>query len=256
MKRNMNHKYTELLWVDAYRKMVPYMVKIRTPDAYGSGFVMNYRTIKNGRREIAIATTCHILKHAMDWAELVMVEHTAGDTLYKYKLSPAERYIMVDEAKDIALLAFGEADEPHFPKDFPITIDGNSKDLPPGCPVAWCGFPSIAESSPCFFSGHVSATYATAGDYLVDGVVIHGVSGGPCFIHNGENVIVMGLVSAYYANRSTGEALPGLGLIRSVVPLVDTIEETRKSDAAQKRASAKKSQPPVTARETHTDPVS
>jgi len=240
MKKNINHTYTELLWVDAYRKMVPYMVKIRTPDAYGSGFVMNYRTYEKGRREIAIATACHVIKHARDWDELVMVEHTAGNALFKYRLSPAERIIMVDEEKDIALLAFGEADEQHFPKDFPITIDGKSTDLPPGCPVAWCGFPNIAESSPCFFSGHVSATYATAGDYLVDGVVIHGVSGGPCFIHNGENVIVMGLVSAYYANRITGEALPGLGLIRSVVPLVEAIEETGKSDATHKHTSAKK----------------
>jgi len=232
--------YTELLWVDAYRTIVPYMVKIRTPDAYGSGFVMNYPIFEKSRREIAIATACHVIKHALDWAELVKIEHAAGNTLHTYKLAPTERSIMVDEDKDIALLVFVESDEHHFPKDLPITIDGKSKDLPPGCPVAWCGFPNIAESSPCFFSGHVSATYATAGDYLVDGVVIHGVSGGPCFIHNGEDMIVMGLVSAYYANRSTGEALPGLGLIRSVVPLVEALERERKGNAIHNRASAKK----------------
>jgi len=42
------------------------------------------------------------------------------------------------------------------------------------------------------------------------------------------------------ANRITGEALPGLGLIRSVIPLVEAIEEAGKSDATRKRTSAKK----------------
>ena len=80
MKRN--HMYTELLWVDAYRTIVPYMVKIRTPDAYGSGFVMNYPIFEKSRREIAIATACHVIKHALDWAELVKIEHAAGNTLH------------------------------------------------------------------------------------------------------------------------------------------------------------------------------
>jgi len=222
----------EMCWVDAYRSILPYMVKIRTPNAYGSGFVMNYQLFDNGIRQVAVATAGHVVKHAHDWGEQIMVEYSSEKTLHTYKLVPSERIVVIDDDKDIALLAFPESDEPHFPQRFPDTIDGQA--LPPGSPVGWCGFPNIAESSSCFFSGHISATYASVGDYLVDGVVIHGVSGGPCFTHNGKSLTVMGLVSAYFANRSTGEALPGLGLIRSIVPLVEALASAHKANSRKK----------------------
>jgi hypothetical protein len=46
---------------------------------------------------------------------------------------------------------------------------------------------------------------------LIDGVAINGVSGGPVF-HGptAKDIQIIGCVSAYHANRATGEALPGL----------------------------------------------
>jgi hypothetical protein len=48
---------------------------------------------------------------------------------------------------------------------------------------------------------------------LIDGVAINGVSGGPVFhcpSPNSEEIEIIGCVSAYHANRATGETLPGL----------------------------------------------
>jgi hypothetical protein len=47
--------------------------------------------------------------------------------------------------------------------------------------------------------------------YLIDGVAINGVSGGPVFHCTYSNKAqIIGCVSMYHANRVTGEALPGL----------------------------------------------
>ena len=66
--------------------------------------------------------------------------------------------------------------------------------------------------TPCvFFAGIVSARQANRKAYLIDGVAINGVSGGPVFHYPNPDVVqVIGCVSAYHANRATGETLPGL----------------------------------------------
>jgi hypothetical protein len=68
----------------------------------------------------------------------------------------------------------------------------------------------------CFFSGRVSAVRNEGREYLVDGVAINGVSGGPSFWNGGGTVTLMGVMSAYIANRATGETLPGLAVIQNV----------------------------------------
>jgi hypothetical protein len=65
----------------------------------------------------------------------------------------------------------------------------------------------------------VSAFVENQSAYLVDGVAINGVSGGPAFhiLDVAEDpVVVMGVVSAYVPNRATGEVLPGLSVVRHV----------------------------------------
>jgi hypothetical protein len=63
----------------------------------------------------------------------------------------------------------------------------------------------------CFFSGTMSAWQAPKKSYLIDGVAINGVSGGPVFhCPDPGRPQIIGCVSAYHVNRATGEALPGL----------------------------------------------
>ncbi len=76
-----------------------------------------------------------------------------------------------------------------------------------GSEIGWLGFPAIAAKDLCFFSGQVSATQVDRNRYLVDGVVIHGVSGGPAFSVYGidepsAGPTVIGLATAYMPNRT------------------------------------------------------
>ncbi len=88
-----------------------------------------------------------------------------------------------------------------------------------GNKIGWLGFPAIPTASLCFFAGDVSAWVQSLSAYLVDGVAINGVSGGPAF-HILEfdpgAVWIIGVFSAYMPNRATGEVLPGLSVVRDV----------------------------------------
>ena len=208
-------------WADAAVDVMPYIVRIELPDGYGSGFVINYRQDRK-KRMVVIATAFHVIEHAEKWGELIRV--IRGDTVIV--LSPADREIYGFEDRDLALLVF-DADGLKLPKK--ILQSGNTEEvLPPGFPVGWCGFPNIADKYECFFAGHISTALSTKGDYLVDGVTIHGISGGPAFIHVDNKITLIGVVSAYYPNRATGESLPGMSLIRSVNPFTEFFEKMYK----------------------------
>jgi hypothetical protein len=109
-----------------------------------------------------------------------------------------------------------------------------------GNEIGWLGFAEGIAASLCFFSGKVSAWFNAQSAYLVDGVTINGVSGGPGFhlVDVEDNPVrVMGVVSAYIANRATGEVLPGLSVVRDVAqfhelaPAFASIDQAREAEA-------------------------
>ena len=127
-----------------------------------------------------------------------------------------------------------------FPEE-PLPLEPEGKPLPVGDEVAWLGYPAVPGASLCFFSGRISAFREEESAYLVDGVAINGVSGGPAF-HlgvEGQPVRIMGLVSAYVPNRATGEALPGL----SVIIDVSQLHEVSATIASLEEAKQKESPP-------------
>ena len=208
-------------WVEAAKILVPHMVKLEIPNSQGSGFFIAVST--EGKTKCAvIATAAHVIGHAFKWSEPIIV------TGYKrtVTLMPNQYLAQMNESLDLAIL-----EVPWDAVDFPATPlpTTNPKDeLPAGYPVAWCGFPNMANDINCLFSGHISASVASMGDYLVDGVVIHGVSGGPAFICDNSNVTIIGLLSQYLPNRETGESLPGLGVIKRINPLTEYFDDHEK----------------------------
>ena len=80
-----------------------------------------------------------------------------------------------------------------------------------GSPVGWLGYPGIALPELCFFQGVVSGYREKPSVYLVDGVAINGVSGGPAFDPLG---LVVGFVTSYMPNRVRADTtLPGLMVV-------------------------------------------
>lgn len=139
--------------------------------------------------------------------------------------------------RDTAVLLFSRGDLPLPPDPLPLTP--KDKSLRVGNKIGWLGFPAIPAASLCFFSGDISAWLQTQTAYLVDGVAINGVSGGPAFhIFQPDPplVIIVGVVSAYMPNRATGEVLPGLSVVRDVsqfhelVPTFASLDQAREAE--------------------------
>jgi hypothetical protein len=105
--------------------------------------------------------------------------------------------------------------------------------LKPGVEIGWLGFPAIPSAELCFFSGRISAFLSGHSSYLVDGVAINGVSGGPVFRSIVDGAELVGLVSAYIPNRATGDALPGLSVILDVNEYHGLADRFRSADEAK-----------------------
>lgn len=131
---------------------------------------------------------------------------------------------------------------PLLPVDKPISL---------GCEVGWLGFPAIEPYTMCFFTGSISAHRSDRNAYLIDGVAINGISGGPViYSTDADGVSIVGVMTAYRANRTSGDALPGLSIAQDVSHFHDIIQQVKSMDDAKKKkeeaeanANAKKKEP-------------
>jgi hypothetical protein len=89
----------------------------------------------------------------------------------------------------------------------------------------------------CFFTGTVSARTVAQKSYLIDGVAIHGVSGGPVFHRSIDSgaVEIIGSMVAYHPNFSAGAPLPGLSRAQDVSHFHGVIEQVKSIDEANVR---------------------
>ncbi len=144
---------------------------------------------------------------------------------------------------DTAAIVFGETDLP-LPTD-PIEMIPDGNRLKVGNEIGWLGFPAVSPFDMCFFSGRVSAWQEQNRTYLVDGVAINGVSGGPTLSLFPDNKLVLiGVVSAYIPNRVTGETLPGLSRVQDVNQFQELVKEFQSLDDATAKGSEEPAQPP------------
>lgn len=223
---------TEIRWVGPIKNIRQYIFEISTPGGYGTGFQIYYSKIKGF---CAIATAYHVVQHAYEWGEPIKLTHySSNDSLL---LKDGERTFFVYPDKDLALVLFDK-------KDLKIS-EVNPKLVPPrlhvneGVEIGWCGFPSNApRGTLCFFEGFVSSYMESQDLYLIDGVSINGVSGGPTFHINATNETVMaGVINAYYPNLAvTGTPMPGLCSAVSIEPYQKKLQEYQSFDEAQEKA--------------------
>jgi len=222
-------------WNAVVNKVLPYIFKIETPDGFGTGFLCLYNQDKT---ICGIATANHVIDHADDWQQPIrLVHHLSGEELF---IKESDRVIYQDLRRDSAVILFSVS-EFDLPKEtIPLFPSDKSIDL--GVDIGWLGFPSIDPYTACFFCGNVSAHKNRQNAYLIDGVAINGVSGGPVMYRDDvEGVKIVGTVSAYKANRSGGQTLPGLLVSQDVSHFHDVIKRVRSIDEA-KRDKAKEDQ--------------
>lgn len=225
-------------WTAVYKMIQPYIVRIRTPSGYGTGFLFAYGA---NRTVCAFATAAHVVDHAQEWDEPIRItHHGSGSTVL---LNAKERAILVDSSRDTASIVTANVGM-NLPDELLMLVPANEMKLV-GVEVGWVGFPCVAPSRLCFFSGRVSAAIDPGDSYLLDGVAINGVSGGPVFAeYPADTPQLMGTVSAYISNRATGESLPGLlkvqdlTAVHEVIQRLNSLGEAQKKEAEQQAGSS------------------
>jgi len=221
-------KARELDWYEAVEIITPHVVKISTPYGSGTGFLIGKAlTVPI----IGVATAAHVVDQAVDWQQPLKIEHfTSGKSVF---LPSANRAVLVDAKKDTAVVIFSnDGDLLPLPQT-PISLPPDKKFVKVGVEVGWLGFPEISRQDLCFFSGHISSRLRALNAYLVDGVAINGVSGGPTFVTAEDKIAIIGVVSAYFPNRATGETLPGLSMVRDVSQFPDILKSFQSIDEAK-----------------------
>ena len=221
-------------WFKPLQSLMPYIFQISTPYGKGTGFQVLY---SKNKIFCGIATAYHVIQHAYEWEENIKIIHyDSGKTLVLRK-KDKDRVLFVYPDKDLAFILFNKS---HLPvKDGEPKLIGANRVLKRGVETAWCGFPSIApQNELCFFAGHISCCLESQDSYLVDGIAINGVSGGPAFFVRTKtgNMEICGVISAYIPNRLTGETLPGLCIVRSVEPYQEVLKDLRSLDEAAQKA--------------------
>ncbi len=205
-------------WDQIVKKITPHIVKIETQSGHGTGFLLLYNENKTF---CGVATALHVVDYADNWQQPIQIQHhSSGETVF---LNAGDKVIYTDWETDSAVILFQNNEFPFLPKD-PINLLPSGSIISIGYEVVWLGFPAVAPYNLCFFSGNISALreysserYGDRKAYLIDGVAINGVSGGPVIHSNpADGIQIVGTVSAYWANRATGESLPGLSVAQDV----------------------------------------
>ena len=214
-------------WDSAIAVVTPHVVKISTPTGWGTGFLAFYN---HDRDWCGIATAAHVVSYADEWQQPIRIQTSTSMRFLKVE----DRVIILDHSTNSAIVLFlkGDLQLPETaialtPVDQPCGI---------GVDLGWLGYPIIEPNTLCFFAGVVSARLEAAKCYLVDGVSINGISGGPVFhCPSSSEVQIIGCVSAYHVNRATGEALPGLIRAQDVSHFHIVAGQVRSTDEANAR---------------------
>ncbi len=231
-------------WDSIVEAVTPVVVKIETPSGHGTGFLCLYN---EPRTFCGIATAYHVVKHAEQWQEPIRITNYATGT--SQFLRETDRVIFSEQEKDSAVVLIRTGDL-KFPEE-PIQLLPTDQRLSLGMEVGWLGYPAMASATLCFFAGNVSAWQDFRRAYLIDGVAINGVSGGPVIYASPSDLdgstrpLIVGAISAYFANRATGETLPGLSIAQDVSHFHNIITEIKSWDEAEKQKEALAKQKPT-----------
>ncbi len=214
-------------WNQIVEKVTPYIVKINTPEGHGTGFLCVYN---EDHSMCGIATAHHVVAHADEWQHPLRITNLSTEKTYFAKES--ERVILLDADRDSAVILLFQA-HLQFPEIL-IPLLPADRILPIGVEVGWLGFPNIDPQTMCFFSGNVSARKPSA--YLIDGVAINGVSGGPVLYSTAtEGIQIVGSISAYMPNRASTGVLPGLCVAQDVSHFNTTARYIKSADDAKRK---------------------
>lgn len=220
-------------WSTSFKAIRPYVVSIETPKGSGTGFLFTYNKDKT---VAGFATAAHVVDYADDWKQPIKLTHCI--TKKELFVTDSQRVIFLDRRRDSAsIMLFGKLKIGLPSHTLPLI--GANKILHIGVDVGWVGFPTIASPNLCFFTGRISAHLRDYDSYLIDGVAINGVSGGPVIYtpRGSSSPKIIGTVTSYMPNRIYGDTLPGLMRVQDLTAFHSTIESVKNMDDAMEKKS-------------------
>ncbi|MDP3182279.1 MAG: serine protease [Desulfobaccales bacterium] len=217
-------------WAKALETLQAYSFKISTPSSSGTGFLIKCGITNN---IYGVATAYHVIEHAHQWEEPIKLLHTASGK--QVVIRHPDPFIFHKPLQDVAIILFFNK-ELALPEE-ELNLVPEDKSIKAGIPIGWVGYPAVAPNNFSFFTGAVSCFLQDQLAYLVDGVAINGVSGGPAFTVTDDGTpLIMGVVTAYIPNRATGESLPGVCFVASIHRFYDFIKEIKSVEEAREKA--------------------
>jgi hypothetical protein len=217
-------------WHAVYEKVTPYILRIETPVGGGTAFLF---ATNESKSIVALATAAHVVSHAESWkVPLKLIHHQSGSEIF---LEDQDRIIEIDSARDSASILLGRPTGGFLPVEELLMMD-STQFKKAGVEVAWAGYPAIAHPTLCLFTGTIAAFVNHDDSYLIDGVAINGVSGGPVFsAYPDGSPEILGTISAYMPNRLRGDALPGMLQAHDVTTFQATVRRIRSLDEARRQ---------------------
>lgn len=201
-------EWKELRWDEAVDRVGNVVFRITAGSSGGTAFVVGLGHDKEQAQSYAcLATAWHVVSDLPGTsADIQMV---SAD---KKKVLSSDRHQMgfhplgkagYDTALIVVNTGHALLEEAELAPLFPF-----ESVLARGADVGWLGFPGLAQGELCFFHGFISGYLNDPPTYLVDGVAVNGVSGGPAFDNRAH---LIGMVSSYLPNRVDKQTtLPGL----------------------------------------------
>lgn len=216
-------------WHEAYDKIKPFLIRIDSEHGFGTGFLLAYN---QDHSVAAIATAAHIIEHVSEWRKPLKLGHYETREYSFY--TDQDRVIWTDPKRDGATILVS-SNSLSLPST-PLALMDATKYKRIGVEVGWVGFPAIVPHELCFFSGKISSFIEDEECYLIDGVAINGVSGGPVFdVLADSTPEIIGIVSAYLPSRRPTDTLPGLLRAQDVTPFHEHIQGIKSLDEAKEK---------------------
>ena len=194
-------------WVTAVERVSKPVFRLEADPHCGSSVAISCaQSPKLPGYALMLATANHVVKDRNPQSILRLTSADGSIVL----TSEENRIVVVPPSLpeyDIALVIVRSSRPVIQPTDLLPLLD--QQFYPPrGAELGWLGFPIITWPELCFFRGSLSGYVHDPPGYLIDGVSIHGVSGGPAFNMDGD---IFAVVQSCLPNSTKQPlTLPGL----------------------------------------------
>ena len=202
-------KWPSLPWHEVVDRITPITFRVYTGNTAGTAFIVSWKG-NDAQQSAILATAWHVIEEAASKPIDVQIVSSDRRKIFDTRVDEMRVQQIGSSAHDTGLILLRSKKPIIAPGQLAPILDFRSM-IARGTEVGWLGFPGFVEPELCFFHGHVSGFINKPPLYLIDGVAINGVSGGPVF---DERCHLTGLVSAYLPNRvSKQTTLPGLAAL-------------------------------------------